>query len=114
MKDLSRSLGSVDSSEESVTGAGTNILKLRQNEEISMIGDGYVSSAAVCLMVKTNQKPRGSKKWFLVIYDCYYGTVICLSSPGTPIAHMLVSRMVSHRSLRRRSFFFIFNFCSSD
>lgn len=84
MKDLSHNLGSVDSSEESVTGASTNILKLRQNEEISMIGDGYVASAVVCLMViclmvKTNQKPRGSKKWFLVIYDCYYGTVVCLS-----------------------------------
>lgn len=112
MKDLSHNLGSVDSSEESVTGAGTNILKLRQNEEISMIGDGYVSSAVVCLMVKTNQKPRGSKKWFLVIYDCYYGTVIYLSllSWDSHCAHVGKQDGVPQVSKTP----FIFNFCSSD
>lgn len=45
----------------------------------------------------------------------YFCPLLYLFSAGTPVMHMLVYLIVSHRSLRLCSFFFIlFPFCSSD
>ena len=85
--------------------------EIKTQKEISIIGDGY-ESFCWCVTVKTNQKTLGSEKWFLVIHDCCHGRfIICFSSlSGTPIVHLLVSMVRSHRSLRFCSFFFFFFF----
>lgn len=51
----------MESNEESVLDGGANILKLRHNEEMNMVGDGSTSFCC-CIMVKTSKKPLGSKK----------------------------------------------------